>query len=88
MKNLPAISCPKNQDCNALKTAVCCSVDLWLINAKFVNYNNWALPPVCLSSVYLALVACAGFLSGGGGHLPPLGFGLAPLLRILFHMYM
>ena len=45
MKNLPAIFCTKNQHCNALKTAVCCSVDLWLINTKFVNYNNWALPP-------------------------------------------
>ena len=25
------------------------------------------------------LVAYAGFLSGGAGHLPPLGFGLPPL---------
>ena len=29
------------------------SVDLSLINAKFVSYNNWAPPPVCLPSVYL-----------------------------------
>ena len=57
MKNLPAISCPKNQHGNALKTAVCCSVDLWLINAKFVSYNNQdPPPPIILPSVYLTLI--------------------------------
>ena len=37
-------SCPRTWDCNNGNTA--CSVDSRLINAKFVNYNNRALPPL------------------------------------------
>ena len=24
-----------------------CSINLWLMNTKFVSYNSWALPPIC-----------------------------------------
>ena len=34
-------------------------VDSRLINAKFVSYNNWAPPPICLPSVYLTLLHVA-----------------------------
>ena len=30
-----------------------CCVNVWLINANFVNYNDWAPPLVCLHTVYL-----------------------------------
>ena len=46
------------KNCNAVETitlensanAAHCLVDSKVINAKFVSYNNWAPPPICLPS--------------------------------------
>ena len=52
LKTLPIIFCPRIQDRKHSKRSIntAHSVELSLINVKFVSYNNHTLPPSCLPS--------------------------------------